>query len=331
MKCLLPYAVLCVSALAAVPVALKLGGAAWPPFWLLLLLHLVSAFLCAAALHVVTRSLGGKERKGFLWFVFVLIVCLAMPAYGCFASIAIYALQRMRGRRPPLTVSDEISVQSEDVFRNGKLRTSSLEILERLDIEPFVDIFRSGGPELKRSAVKFLSAIKTQAAVKALNKALVSEEVEVRLYAAGVIGLIDDNFTKEVDARKTEYESHPDDEKRAFFLAQIYMSYAESGLLDAIARVYYYREAIAVLERMPEKQETRFMLARAHHALGENERARELVESCLRVEASNPAYNRLFCSILFSRHEYGELMNAVRRMLEAEVIRPNDELVKVWL
>jgi hypothetical protein len=328
---LLSYVALGVSVLAALPVAMKLGGFRWPSLSVGIVLHLLSACLCAAAIRSLNSVSEGRREKGEMWLIFVLVACIAMPAYGCFSMIAIYLLQRMRGRRPPPTVSDEITVQGEDVFRNGKPRTSGLEILERLDIEPFVDIFRSGGPQLKRSAVKFLSAIKTQAAVKTLNRALMSDDVEVRLYAAGVIGLIDDNYAKEIDARKAAHEAHPEDLRRGLFLAQISMAYAESGLLDTIASAYYYREAAALLKGMPEGPEVNFMLARALCALGENDEAKEKVERCLSVDEANPVFNRLLCRILFDQRNYEGLSRAVARMRDESIISPEDELVKVWV
>ncbi len=304
------------SLFAAAPVGMALFKLRPMPLGTAIFLHLFSAALCSLGFYLLTAQPPHGIRKKNIWWLFALAVCITMPFYGVAASLMIYVIQGIRGRRPPPVVSDEITVQPPDVFARSISRSRQLEVLDRLDIEPFVDIFRRGQSELKKSAVKFLGKIRSHAALRTLNLALMDEDIEVRLYAAGVLNMIEDKFASEIDMKKKESAAHPENSALELDLAEIYYSYARSGLLDEIARTYYYRETVEILSSLPPSKESDHLLARSSYALGEYGAAKDAAMRCIGKDENNPAYRQLLCDILFAMRDYDgflDNLDAARR------------------
>ncbi|MFA4875665.1 MAG: hypothetical protein WC956_01155 [bacterium] len=327
---LLAYAAIVLSVILEIPMAAMMLGVGETSFSISLVFHILSTAACATGFYLLSEKPGPRLKRGNIWWIYALVACAVMPMYGVLSTILIFALQRKAKSKPPPIVSDEITVQSADVFVKPLTRTKQLEVLERLDIEPFVDIFRRGQSELKKSAVKFLSSIESQAAMKTLNRALMDNDIEVRLYAAGVIGLIDDRYALEIDTQRKRLANNPQDAATCISLADLYLAYAESGLLDQIASTYYYKEAFRILSEFPQDADINYRQARSLFALGQLDEAKEKIERCLNVDSANIDYNRLHCEILFARREYDATVQAVERMRTEELSPADDEVIKFW-
>ena len=193
-----------------------------------------------------------------------------------------------------------------------------------------MDIFRSGPSSLKKSAVQYLGTISSPAAVKTLNRALMDEDIEVRLYAAGVLGLIDDCHAREIDMRKAQVAAHPDDPAAGLALADACVAYAETGLLDGITRAYYYRKAMGALEALPDLPRVNERFARCALALEECDEALVRIERCLAAEPANAGARRLLCEILFAQRQYGKLAQAVTEIADRRLLPANDDLLRFW-
>ena len=324
------YLLLALAIVLAIPVALTLFDLLVIPLSLAIAIHLMSAATGALGFYFITTRDKKQLVRDNIWWVFALVTSATLPFYGIICVISIYAIQGMRGRRPPPVVSDEITVQSPEVFGKPMNRARQLEILDRLDIEPFVDIFRRGQQELKKSAVKFLANIRTRSALRTLNRALMDEDVEIRLYAAGVLGLIDDDYAKEIDTRKNRMIEQPGDIKAVLSLVEIYMAYARSGLIEHISQEYYYGESIRMLGAFPDDPAANYVMARCYYEIEKYDEAREYARRCLESDAENRNCNELLCEILFARRDFVDLEERLQSARNYDPPMMREDVLKVW-
>lgn len=316
MKTILALIAIALSLICTIPMALKMFNTGYASITTALVFHTVSALLCSFGFFLLTGQRDKWLKGNNLWWVFVLVFCLTLPLYGIISVIAIYLGQRWRKKSPPPVVSDEITVQDPAMFMKASSRSAQLEILDRLDIEPLIDIFRSGQSDLKISAVKLLGMIKSKQAITTLSQALLDEDIEVRLFAAGMLGNIEDEYARGIDKRKKPFETDPSNAKAGLNLALYYLTYAESGLLDQIAKTFYFQESIRVLDTLIQNNATLHAKARAYNALEEYDKALKCITSCVESDPSNSNYDMLLWEILFAKGEYADVAGRIREAKE---------------
>lgn len=289
------------------PVAVTLFEIRSVPFVIAIAGHIFSTILFTLGIFLLTSKKSRREKRANVWWLYVLTLSAVLPLYGIAVSLFIFIAQKIVERRPPPIVSDEVTVADPEVFEHAPTRLRQLEVLERLDIEPFVDIFKSGATELKKSAVKLLGNIRSRKAINALMIALMDEDVEVSLFAAGVLGMIEDEFAKEMKAKATKYKLHPGDKALGLQLASFYLSYAESGLLDSVAQVYYFGETLRLLNELGNDADIVFLKAKTNFLLGQMDIALELAKKCLAHDPENSTYYALLLETLFAKRDFTEM------------------------
>ncbi len=330
MKRALSYLALALGLLCAVPVGEVLFGLISPAFWMLIAAHVLTAIFGAAGFYLLTSEKKKMIRAGNVWWVFASAMCIAIPFWGIITAVVIYAIQGIAKKKPPPIVSEEIAVPGAAVFKKPLSKIRELEILERIDIEPFLDIFRIGRPELKKSAIKLLGSIRSKAAIKALGKALLDKDIEVRLFASGVINMIDDDFAEKIEEKKKICEEKPENVAAAVELAKLYLTYADSGLLDNIQSRYYYHWVIKLLAELPVSAETCYPMARAFNEIEEYNKAQECIDICLLANPFNALYNEMHCRNLFAKRQYTALYPVVKKMNDHGIEPVNKEPVAFW-
>ncbi|MFH1873887.1 MAG: HEAT repeat domain-containing protein [Pseudomonadota bacterium] len=292
--------------------------------------HILSSVLFASGMYFLTKKFIVLSQKNNLWWIYALISCLAMPIAGLVSVFTIYIFQRLQKTRPPPIITDEISVQEAAVFGRKKLRLKQLEILDRLDIEPFIDIFQRGHSELKKSAVMILSNIRTYKAVQTLKVALLDEDIEVRLFAAGILGKIEDEFAIAIKGKTSLFEENPHDQMLAQDLAKLYVAYAESGLLDEIGKKYYYTEALAMLDKTVTDIKINFLKSKILLSIDNLDAAQKEIEKCLSVEPHNSVYNEQLWEVLFAKKDFAELSSRTQKRFKEGSGDFEREVVSFW-
>ena len=330
MKKILPFTAIAIAFICAVPVGLKIFSIYNISFWLAIFFHLLSASFFSVGFFFLTDRHKKRERRDNVWWIFVLITCFALPVYGIISALTIYSAQVWKGRRPPPVVSDEITVQDPEVFSKPITRARQLEILDRLDIEPFIDIFRRGQSDLKKSAVKLLSTMRSIKAIKTLRMALMDDDIEIRLFAAGVLGKIEDEFATEIKTKQTKFSLKPKDKKLALDLVNFYINYAESGLLDNIAKNYYYKETLKILNDLPKATDASYLKAKIYYILNNYDEAKKHIDYCIKEDGTKPDYHELLWSILFDSKDFGELSINIYKAKKAKIVGLNTEISEFW-
>ncbi|PIR18123.1 MAG: hypothetical protein COV46_01235 [Deltaproteobacteria bacterium CG11_big_fil_rev_8_21_14_0_20_49_13] len=331
MKNLLGYILISAGLIICVP-AFKmvsgLEGFSPIPF---LLSHLLSASLFGLGFYYLTPVPSGVTKRGNLWMTYVFFLCLLLPVYGIFSSLLIFIMQKnIRGKRPPSVVEDVITVQDPSIFSKASTRSKHIEILQKLDIEPFIDIFIKGQSDKKKSAIKLLQRARSKKTIGALLIALNDEDLEVRLFAAGVVGSIEDEYNSTMKELQLKYRSGPGNRQAALELVDFYIRYAESGLPDQIIREHYYNEAHAILQGLPREPKTLYLQTKTDIALERYDEALRSINECLKIDGTNGNYRELYMEILFEKRDYKALVAGIVNAKEQKVNGISNETMAYW-
>jgi tetratricopeptide (TPR) repeat protein len=313
-----------------IPVGIKIFSPHLISFTIALLCHLLSSILCTAGFYFLTGRKELREKRGNIWWVYVFILCITAPLYGIVISLAIFTGQKLKKQLPPPILSDDITVQEPEVFYRMENRSRQLEILDRLDIEPFVDIFRRGQADLKKSAVKLLGNMKSKQSLKTLMLALMDPDIEIRLFAASILGKIEDEYAIEIKKKTTSYDSDPSNEDLAIDLVDYYISYATSGLLDLIAKTYYYQESLKILDKLPDSETVLYMKAISYFALEDYKAAKKNIKKCLKLNGTELKYIELYWNILFSDREFAEMSSSIIKAKKQNIQGISKEFSDFW-
>lgn len=293
------------------------------------LLHTIAAAIMTAAIFILKSERAGFTKRNNLFFLFSLVFCVTVPIFGILITAFILIARGLEETKPPPILSDEITVQDASVFFKPITRSDKIEILERLDIEPFIDILKGGHSDLKRSAVKQLGNMRSQKAVQTLMIALKDKDIEIRLFAAGVLGKIEDEFAFEIKSKLVRYEKEPIT-NNALELVNSYLEYAESGLLDKVTSIYYYGEALHILKTLPDSENIAYLKAVSHLMLEDYENARLSINTCISFDTKNPKYNHLLLKILFEEKEFISLAEKMKQLKTENIASLNNSLVEYW-
>ena len=311
MKKSLPYLAIILAFLLAIPMGMKIFDVGRVALWFAIICHLLSAFFFMAGFYVLTGETEEHKKRNNVWYLYVSIICLAMPFYGIFIALIVYEVQRRRKTLPPSIVSEVIEIQDPTVFDKMLSRSDQLEVLDRTDIEPFIDIFRRGQSALKKSAIRLLGTIHSRKAITTLNMGLMDDDIEVRLYAAGMLGKIEDEYAIDIKNKRHKYDSMPGDRDAGLELANICIAYAESGLLDQVAMSYYYEQAVGVLGQLSNDAEAIYLKARCNLELRNYDEAKDDAKRCLAMKKDDPRFNELLWDIQFSEKDYSTLVASI--------------------
>jgi hypothetical protein len=329
-KKILPYLAIITAFLLEIPMGMKIFGTGNIPRLLAIACHLLGAFSFTVGFYLLTGETEEYRRRNNVWYLYVSVICLTMPFYGVFIALLVYEIQRRRKTLPPPIVSDEIEIQDPTVFQKMLSRSDQLEVLDRTDIEPFIDIFRRGQSSLKKSAIRLLGTIHSKKAITTLNMALMDEDIEVRLYAAGMLGKIEDEYAIDIKNKGHKYDAAHGDKEMGLELARSCVAYAESGLLDQVAMSYYYERAVEVLGQLPQDCEVLYLKTRCNLQLRNHDEARRDAKKCLEMEPDDPRFNEILWDIEFSDKDFASLVASISQAQKRNIQGIDEEMMEFW-
>ena len=293
--------------------------------------HVVSSLICIIGFFFLTYEHAYRKKKHNLWLIYSATICLTMPVCGIYSAIIIYMAQAQSGTRPPPILEDVINVPDAKVYEQLLNRSRQIEVMDRADIAPFVDIFKSNETSLKKSAVKLLGGIESKKAINGLMLALMDKEIEIRLLAAGILGKIEDDFARQIKTLALKVEQNPKDQELGEQLVDVYLAYATSNLLDKVSASYYYEEIINISKNIQETPDLTFIKAKAYFALLKYDKARECIESCIQSNDKVPKYHDLLWALLLEDKKYTELKELIASAKKKELKGLNKNILKYWL
>lgn len=175
-------------------------------------------------------------------FLIYLSLCLFMPVYGALGCL-LWILYR-KWRHDDIHLAEEFVdyVQSQETEDDGnRIQESSAEniIFQELSIQSYTDIMRGPNTLLKKALIGKILQEWTPNAVSLLRLALKDEVYEIRSYASTALTTIEDRMNRAIQDARRSAQGNPDDMNLKLKLAQAYINYAESGLLDNSSTIHY--------------------------------------------------------------------------------------------
>jgi len=279
----------------------------------------IAASLAAHAAASAAFGCSLLRAKGRGWpVVGWALSLLVFPLAGMLAAALAYLLAALPGRRrTPLPAPQEGGEGEEDPL--SRARRVEVSLLEEREVEPVVDVLREEDPEAKRAAIERLALRRDSEAVRVLRGLLHDPSPEARLFASLTLSRLEDEIGKEIlDAREGR-ERDPQDPEARERLADLYLEYALSGLLEGAARDYYLqmacREYEEALRAGAQRRRNALRLARAHLGLGEIAQAAGLLDELGSERPDDPEVHLLRMEAIFDFGDLRELGVYARRVL----------------
>lgn len=205
-----------------------------------ILMHLMASFIVAMGF-----STFGMEKSGKRPNLFILIICVTIPIFGPFAIYLSVILHKTLLRRKGLVEEIERAMKTE-MTPTYRLPIPNLTqfIHEEMELQPIVDIFHGQDNELKREAIGLAKVMRDPSTTNALKKALNDPDLEIKIFAAQTLSALEKDFFRDIEEACDQIDQAPSDAEGYKRLAEVYVRYCESGLLDKSLKEYYLRLAL---------------------------------------------------------------------------------------
>jgi len=152
--------------------------------------------------------------------------------------------------------------------------------LYELNVQPLVDIFESGAPELEQAAIQALVVNPSAHGVELLRGLLDGADPELRNAAALALFRIEAGFERILSRAEQAKDATP-----PAMLADLYLRYARSGLLDDVSSGMYLEQACSALQQAlasaTAPTDLLFQLAALQHDLGRTLAMQDTLEQAL--------------------------------------------------
>jgi len=211
---------------------------------------LVGAVLMAAGLC--------HFSQGNRWLTFWLYLGLNLfiPVYGAVGSLVI-ALYLWRSRSSGLADQYAAYIEAEEVQEGAEeesLASGSVDqmVHQELSVQSYMDIVRGPDRLLKKALIVKILSEWTPNAVTLLKQALKDPEYEIRSYASTALTTIENRINQNILHLQEDLSQDPGNLRLNLKLAQSYLDYAGSGLLDKSSVDHYAHLAQDILVQIPE-------------------------------------------------------------------------------
>ena len=170
----------------------------------------------------------------------LLLFELILPVFGVvFLSIfmVLYPLIKFISRKD-LSMSDGFSEDSsskryinerETVCKDNQLNH---QLMDQIQIEPFIDILQSNDLDLKLNVIEKLSRMDSETRIQLLVKALNDSDYHIRYFANNALGKIEERMMSSVEEVSEQIQHNPAEYQLYNRRAEVYLKIFYLGLLD---------------------------------------------------------------------------------------------------
>lgn len=131
-----------------------------------------------------------------------------------------------------------------DFHAYGQRGTLEERVLREVDFIPLADILKGEDSDLKRGAIERLSKLKTPEAIQFMLDLRSDSSSEVRFYVTSALTKIKKEYEEQLEAAKNSLLQDDYQVSARIFLAEIYLQYAKSHLLDDVTAKHYTQESL---------------------------------------------------------------------------------------
>jgi hypothetical protein len=156
-----------------------------------------------------------------------------------------------------------------------------------VELQPLVDVVRSGDIQMQRAVVEVLGRQATPDTIAFLRNLLHHPSADVQSESALALNRLEEQFTDQLQAAHKAFKSSPNESERLYDVAMAYTVYAMSNLLEPEMKLLFLCESrdyfLQFLDLVPDRVDVQVELARVYHHLG----ARDEALSMLRTSMSS--------------------------------------------
>ena len=301
------------------------------------LVALVGGLGTAAGLTII-----GTGNPWLLFWLF-LGLTLFIPFYGALGSTAIsFYLWRATGGKLADQYASYIDAEDSRIADEGESTAAGTVdhmVRQELNIQSYMDIMRGPDRLLKKALIGKILSEWTPNAVSLLKQGLKDEEYEIRSYSSTALTTIENRMNGRILQLKDGIAENPEDHSLQFKLAQSYLAYASSGLLDPGSASHYVRMGSDILETLPlpppdEEDQSLQMLSLHGQAarLSDDLETEERIYS--QILEQHPQHQETLshlCALLFRQKRFGELHRTCDLFLQHTVgDHPAQEAAHLW-
>lgn len=276
-----------------------------------------------------------KSRFKIPWhsvcFALIFIPLVLLPIIGStfYLIVSCALLFVTKERDIPYSSEDENKALFE-LFEFGTAETMEQEwteeLLEELDIEPYVDILKRGDAELKKGVIQKLSEVVSPISIKLLKISLNNENSEIRLMSSKALSGIEEDIHDDIITASQKVEREPSNMTAKNELGHIFYRYASLGLLDVTTQIFYFEKAIheylGSLQLNAKQEEILRLVGRILLQTQNYSKAEELFRRTLELKPDDEEARLDLCNALLGERNFEHLSQAC--------VGLNDELSQYW-
>lgn len=293
--------------------------------------HAFAAVLAAASIIHWDGFFSLRQR----WTWWLLLWVLLLPGAGwVFGGILVLA--GWNASEPDKVATEEDELAAPAGVALPKLdETSSARIAKELDFVPLVEILAGGDINLQRGAIEQLTRLRTPEAIGVLMSHRSDPSMEMRFFVNSALVRIKKEFDEALDAARYQMRVDVDNVADRLNLAKIYLSYSESGLLDADLMTAYEGEAVFHLtfvlnSNAPTREAAQTLIAHQirRRDWAQAEEAVHKAKTLALISESEMAEYR--AEILYSQKQFGKIADALRLISNESSLPASLQTTLLW-
>jgi len=219
-----------------------------PSVVLLIVLYPLGSLFIAAGLSKLMK----ESETAHFWHDFAL--CTLLPFYGSCGIVlmTLYRALTKSGKADHVDEAYEIMhFRSDDIEEDYARAGRSEKILRReLWVQSYFDIMRGPDKSLKKTLISKILKEWTPNGVKLLKMALEDSEYDIRSYAATGLSTIEEQMASNLTSLRRSLSRDPENPELLLNLAEAYMGYLRTGIIDMSLGQEYLRMSITLLDRI---------------------------------------------------------------------------------
>jgi tetratricopeptide (TPR) repeat protein len=288
----------------------------FPVLFVVLLHVVVTAVLAFMARGAVAL---GRLAQG------PILLAMAVGVMGPFGAAGMVIASLIRTVMRPRTFNEWFAYMfPEDHITEGEKLADYLERYEQdalpeYSVVPFREILQLGTVRQKQDMLGILSRHFQPSFMPALKLALKDENNSVRIQAATAMASVENRFMQRLMFLEGLRETHGNDPRLHYALAQLHDEHAYAGLTsvdsETESRKLALEHYLKYLEREPNDASAALAVGRLYARGGQDDKAIEWLESCIKRSIQNPAMVLWLMESYFRKNRFKALGELARRNL----------------
>jgi len=301
------------------------------------LFHLTGIALMTVAIYLRQREMPRVDP----WYpvlIHSVIIVFFFPGFGFAMVFVLLSVLLAFGNGLRKGIYDDFEESLQEKQTKGVFANSWTGMLRRvrqdIGFEPIVDILRGTDIELKSMAIQKLAQKATPEAIHLLQAATQDESPEVRLYAASAMLKLETELNEKIRLA-TKRVSQEGTSKAYAALGDLYLRYAESGLVEAsLAHHYLKRASEAYKESIDQETgdpDVVVAYVRCLLNLGQESKVKNFLDHVVKIWPDHKGLNLIRAKVYFNVGEMEKVSTIVGDLTKQKKLSIEElEVIDYW-